>query len=1328
MASSNIIGVPGDDKTFEENCIPLFEGLLKDPNVKLVGTRGKKQSGLDLIGRRDRDPGQPVGIQCKLIGRGGKLAEALVRKEVAQALTVTPQLTEFYIVTTATDEPALDLLAIALSKEQRDLGRTIDIQIWGWDTLQQKIRAYPAALNAFDPDYSASTKKLVALGVETIAGQHALLDRSDRAQQGIDEIKAIMQAGPVDTARSLAFEAHLDAQIDDYRDLMNAGKPRTALGLLERLSAGLTERSSVAIRARVTANMAFAHMKLGDDARGAAMLTEAYALNPIDPKVRANRILALAMSGDTGSAFDFARHVLTEDPANAGAAGMAFQVAAISDDPLDPLPIIPSALLDEMHVRIHHISYLRQKDTPASWWALAAETHARFPDEGIVQRMAGDALIDDALSDHAMERSAALSPARVEKLRAGAALLQGHWDSVRHYENAAETSWLIVGSNLLTAYRALGALDIAQEICAQILAIGVKDPDIFLAAAHLAMDRDDPREAIRLLELVPDSAARTLVIMAAWSNLEAWSDIIAYATNMRRAALDGSDQQAFDVMRFRARRFGDPGFDRERAVEALLEAWPLGIAAHIAVADIFRQETPDALPALSAKAKSLISAQTSYGDRVMFAQLSMFCEAWDDVIDVLDGHVPLDRASDPLTWLALAFANGGVRPRTKAFFASLASDVIALSRYARLAGAAEHNRGDLRAAERYLRAAIATDPTDLRAHLLLNSTLERGNRLSDATDMLRGIEDAQVQGSPEDHIRLAHLHRRHGDVERALLLGYRTAAANRTNETVLSSYPALIFLDEFLPDPIGRAGPAAPDFWFDLRSEDGRDVQGVIDRVSIPGVETYAPDHPLAAALMGKVVDDQIVMPSEFGPERRYVVRALKHKYIWLLHDIMATHAARFPQATSMWEMTMKEGDVQPVLAVVRDLEERGRFITQTYFDNPVPLAAVAAMAKKPVVALAEHLPTINANLRTCLGSLEEREAAGVMVRGAQGKGAVIDTLSVWNLHRMGHLAAAKAYFGRLCIARSTFDDLIEMRASAEINRGREYMTIGYEGDHAWRQIHSPDDTERQIALINDAITDVEIQCEILPVDGSENVRLDVAIGRYSAAQVMDPLYLAHSEGVILISDDLNLRQFAIPVGVTSSAWLQVVLRTMVDCNALDERDYLIAVGMLAAMRHDHVWLDAPTLIGILTLDDPRADNLFEAAIQFMGGRKAEMASHMGVTTTFMMTVWHTALTGWKQGRAIGALLSKLLRERPDWKAVLYVLDRELVMHMRAGHSGARLAHAYLEGWIKGHFYDLTEIRSAERLIEASRANRSMKLAQASKKAPKTRGRPDRRS
>ncbi len=1312
MSSSTVIGIPTEDKIFERNCVPLFAGIINDPNVKLLGTRGKKQFGLDLIGRRDRDPAQPVGIQCKLITRGAKLSATVVRNEVAQALAIRPPLTEFYIVTTATDEPALDLLAIELSQEQAKLGRTIDIQVWGWDTLQDKIRADPQALGAFDPDYSASTNKLLALGAEQIQGQSQLLAQNDRILHRVEAIYASVAVAPLDTARS-AFEQHLDAQIDQYRDLMNIGKPRTALSLLEALDVTLDGASSPAIRARVKANIAYARLRLGDDDSGGDLLAQAYALNPADPKVRANYILALTLQGDLSGAWAFAEQVLREDPANAGAAGLAFQVASATGDPLDPLAIVPENLLDELNVRLHQISYLRAKGAPNSWWQLAAETFDRYPDDGTAMRMAGEALIDEALSGKALERRRALEGDRCAKLKGGAALLQRHWDIVRLYENAAEPIWIIVAYNLITAYRALGDLDSAQEISNQMLALGSTDPDSFLAAAWLAIDQDDFARAVQLLRLAPEVMSTTLPLMVALSNLSDWPGVLEAGTSERRKALALPDRQLFDVLLFRARGAADPAFDLTGEVERLLEAWPFGLAAHIAVADIYRTDRPDEVEAIVAKAKSLINGETSYSDRTMFAQLSLFRGAWDDIIMVLDGHVPLERPSEQLAWLAYAFANASTRPRTAPFFRSLAPEVTAIPRYARLAGAAEHNRGDLVAAERYLRAAITADPTDLRALLLLSSTLLRGNRESDAVELLREVNDDAVVGSPEDMMRLAHQHRVAGEVERALRIGYRTAATHRHKEEVIASYPGLIFLDEALPPPIGHAGPAEADFWFNLEGLDGtRDAAGVIDAVRLEGVETYAPDHPLAVALRGKSVGDEIVIPAELSGARRYRVRELKHKYIWLLHDIMATHAARFPDATSLVEMTVKDGDVQPVLDMVRKFQKKDDVVAATYSDFPVPLAAVAAMANKPVLALAEHLSAAGRNLRTCLGAFDEREEAAQFVRNARGKGVVFDTLTVWQLRELGHLAPVKQYFGRLCIPRSTFDEMLELRTRLESNRGHEYMTLGFEGEQAWRRIHTPEETEAQIAMVNAVIGDLETYCEILPVDGSDDTRLEEVMGAFAARKVFDPINLARGEGLILVSEDLNLRQFAAQQQVIGGAWLQVVLHVLAADGAIPEREYLIAVGVLGAMRHEHLWLDARTIVGILTLDDPRSFALFEAAICFMGGRKAEMRSHLVVTLEMMRAIWVAELPDWQKGRAIGRLLEQIVRSRPnDWKAALHFLDGELRNMASRGDQLARRAYDYLVDWIIGHFFDIADIRSLEKVTSETRTKRPMRTA-----------------
>jgi hypothetical protein len=123
-----------------------------------------------------------------------------------------------------------------------------------------------------------------------------------------------------------------------------------------------------------------------------------------------------------------------------------------------------------------------------------------------------------------------------------------------------------------------------------------------------------------------------------------------------------------------------------------------------------------------------------------------------------------------------------------------------------------------------------------------------------------------------------------------------------------------------------------------------------------------------------------------------------------------------------------------------------------------------------------------------------------------------------------------------------------------------------------------------------------------------------------------------------------------------------------------------------------------------------------------MGGRKTEMRSHLGVTLDMMRAVWLADLAEWQKGRAIGKLLEQLARSRPeDWKAVLHFLDADLGKMEARGDVLARRARAYLSDWIAGHFYNLEEIRSLEKVLTEIRTARPLKAVK-KRQAKRVRG------
>jgi hypothetical protein len=158
---------PSEDTDFETKCVILFKELLNDPNVSRIGTNGQGQDGVDIKGHRDRDPNQLVGVQCKLKFGHAKLKKSEIDDEVKAALNFIPALKEYFIVTTSKNDTKLQQHALALMQAQQAIGRGIHIEVWGWDTLEEKINQYESVKDAFDPGFSpalaAQNRKLDAL-------------------------------------------------------------------------------------------------------------------------------------------------------------------------------------------------------------------------------------------------------------------------------------------------------------------------------------------------------------------------------------------------------------------------------------------------------------------------------------------------------------------------------------------------------------------------------------------------------------------------------------------------------------------------------------------------------------------------------------------------------------------------------------------------------------------------------------------------------------------------------------------------------------------------------------------------------------------------------------------------------------------------------------------------------------------------------------------------------------------------------------------------------------------------------------------------------------
>lgn len=1285
--NTSVIPVPTDEKAFERQCRVLFAELLGDPHVKLVGTKGKNQGGLDLLGTRQRDPHQPVGVQCKLITRvGGRLDLQGVRSDITRALALSPPLTEIYIVTTASDDLTYDALAMTMRQEQAAFGRAVEIQIWGWDNLQEHIREHVAALKAFDPHYSATTELLIDLGQENVVLARQSSSRLEEMDAKLTAM-SIQISQPADSASTATVDIVFNAQLDGIRELLNTGRPRSALGLLEALESSPPVALSDAIRSRILANKGWAYLRLGDQIRGGNLLIEAHRLNPDDSKSRANRVFGLLLLEDIDGAIDEARTILATDPLNASAASFLYQAAAAAANDVDPESFMPQDLRSDENVTITRIVYLRKHRTDGIWRDAASDATKSFPESRILRRFDAEAQLD-ALYDRRAFSAASVDHEDRRKLETATQTLQELWDEDRRGEVAEDPIAAGLAANLIIAYRALRNLEAAKMVAAQALERAPNFDDLLVAAAHVDVLAGQSGAAIEKLDRAAPSPARSMALVMALADLEHWDRLIEAADAAGISEMADFDRQAIDSMRVQALIASGQTAEPALELNALLAAWPGSLPMAVTVADLAGHHLAGQFDEYLEIARKLLADDTPLGERLLLAELAIRKNQFALVVEVLDGHLATDMLTDPLVWLAVGFANAPVTKRTRTFFESLESEVLGHRRLARVAGFSAYNRGDLLSARQHFERAIEVDPSDVRAHMMMHGCLQRDARWDKADQLIKAIDENTVVGDPIDRMRLAGALRRAGQVDRAFSLAYDVAAQNRDDSGVAGAYPMLFFMSESVPSELTDPFDVKDGLWFRLQGIATSGIEALITDRKVDGVLCVEPGQPLAQAVLGKKLNDEIVLPASLGIEQRYKLAEIKHRYVWLLHDIMNSQKARFPESKAFVQMTMQEGDVTPVLDVIRKQEDHSKFLRDTYEAGGLPLSALAEMTGSDLIGLGDRIVKAGGELRTCVGTHEERTIVQLVVRRARGRGAFIDTGALVDAWSMDLLEPMIDFFGSLTIARETLDELVNLREKQCWDANRESMTMGFDGEQAYRVMHSPEEKTRNLANLERLILFARDRLTIIADDGAE-ISMSAPLAAAGFGDFLRPIALAMENQLLLISDDLHLRQIADAEAWDRHCWLQAMALEFRDQDLLDAQTYARVAAQCAFSGKHFVTVDTQSLLALLGLDEN--DGAFAILAQRIGGPSADMPSHTSVVVDVSVQVWTIGLAHWKKGRALGRLLTALVSGLED-RAEPFLVALENYLRRRSVGVDQRpdLAAEYIADWRRGHFFSDT--------------------------------------
>ena len=249
--------------------------------------------------------------------------------------------------------------------------------------------------------------------------------------------------------------------------------------------------------------------------------------------------------------------------------------------------------------------------------------------------------------------------------------------------------------------------------------------------------------------------------------------------------------------------------------------------------------------------------------------------------------------------------------------------------------------------------------------------------------------------SLESCVNLAYLHKIASKPKIALDLIYETRRMHYSNPDAHLKYFGLFFeigkqLGKLLDSPQVQIGTAV---CLDKAGETNWYIIDERDDANPMRNELVAEDS-LAQKLLGKTVNDEIVLrETPFGTDIGKVTN-IQSKYVYAFQEICREFSDRFPEAQGLWAIKLDDSDeiddsekFQDLLNLADRQHEVSLQDAEIYKEIPMPIGAFAELIERNVLDTWGFLMSNpDLGIRCCIGDPEEKIQAFALLKASQPK------------------------------------------------------------------------------------------------------------------------------------------------------------------------------------------------------------------------------------------------------------------------------------------------------------------------------------------------------
>jgi hypothetical protein len=299
----------------------------------------------------------------------------------------------------------------------------------------------------------------------------------------------------------------------------------------------------------------------------------------------------------------------------------------------------------------------------------------------------------------------------------------------------------------------------------------------------------------------------------------------------------------------------------------------------------------------------------------------------------------------------------------------------------------------------------------------------------------------------------------------------------------------------------------------------------------------------------------------------------------------------------------------------------------------------------------------------------------------------VVDAVTLHVIRRLDLGDAVAAVCGPIGIVAPTALRIQQKMYELKEQLNKTDLSLAWRDGQVYRNEITPAQKRDALTLFESDEHWIAERAVTLPAAGIQDPSPEMRkIMKRAGGSFADELRAAQGSSRLLVCEDHAMRIIAETEFGVASTWLQPVLMKALADGKITLDEYSKAILAFIDTRFEFVSIDAS--LALHSLKDCCSVSLpgrFTKLVGRLGGKNADLASHVGVAFSIIGKAWREASLPWIARQAIvGSLLENLCKERPLSQAMLIL--RTFVDFGKTDLKSNSEFLGYLNAWIDGHF------------------------------------------